>query len=98
MYQTILIIYITNAVILISLIMLQNSKDANTGSRFLAGSVSSTLFGPSGSGNLIKYITAMLAILFFILSLILGSITNTHGQKLVNNDSSQILSKPANNM
>ncbi len=47
----------------------------------LGAGTSGTLFGSSGFGNFMTRITAGLAALFFILSLLLGNLSSNHGQK-----------------
>lgn len=75
MYQALLIIFLLVAVSLIGLIMLQQGKGADMGASFGAGA-SATLFGSSGSGNFMSRTTAILAALFFIISLALGNISS----------------------
>lgn len=80
MYQALLVIFLLVAVGLVALIMLQQGKGADMGASFGAGA-SGTLFGSSGSGNFMTRMTAVLATLFFVLSLILGNMSSNHGQK-----------------
>lgn len=79
MYQVLLVIFLLIAVSLVALIMLQR-KGADMGASFGAG-VSSTMFGSSGSGNFMTRTTAVLAALFFALSLVLGNLSSDHSQK-----------------
>lgn len=76
MYQILLIIYPLLAVALIAFILLQQGKGANMGASFGAGA-SNTLFGAPGSGNFMTKTTAILAFLFFVVSLAIGNITAT---------------------
>lgn len=80
MYQALLVIFLLVAVGLVALIMLQQGKSADIRASFGAGA-SGTLFGSSGSGNFITSMTAVLAMLFFVLSLVLGNLSSNHGQK-----------------
>lgn len=80
MYQILLVIFLLVAVSLVALIMLQQGKGTDMGISFGAGA-SSTLFGSSGSGNFMTHMTAMLAALFFIFSLVLGNLSSNHSQK-----------------
>lgn len=80
MYQALLVIFLLVAVGLVALIMLQQGKGADMGASFGAGA-SGTLFGSSGSGNFMTRMTAVLATLFFVLSLVLGNLSSNHGQK-----------------
>ncbi|CAK9883720.1 MAG: Protein-export membrane protein SecG [Candidatus Erwinia impunctatus] len=75
MYEAILVIFLIVAVMLIVLVMLQQGKGADMGASFGAGS-SGTLFGSTGSGNFMSRSTAVLATLFFIISLVLGNINS----------------------
>ncbi len=75
MYEALLILLLIVAVSLIGLIMLQQGKGADMGASFGAGA-SATLFGSSGSGNFMTRMTAVLAALFFIISLVLGNINS----------------------
>lgn len=65
---------------LVALIMLQQGKGADMGASFGAGA-SATLFGSNGSGNFMTRMTAVLATLFFVISLILGNMSSNQGQK-----------------
>ncbi|MCR3755840.1 MAG: Sec translocon subunit SecG [Sodalis sp. Psp] len=78
MYQALLVTFLLVAVGLVALIILQR-KDTDVGASFGVG-VSSTLFGSSGSGNFMTRITAVLATLFFVLSLLLGNLSSNHSQ------------------
>ncbi|WP_165461936.1 preprotein translocase subunit SecG [Atlantibacter sp.] len=76
MYEALLVVFLIVAIALVGFIMLQQGKGADMGASFGAGA-SATLFGSSGSGNFMTRMTAILATLFFIISLALGNI-NTH--------------------
>jgi len=80
MYEALLVIFLLVAVGLVGLIMLQQGKGADMGASFGAGA-SATLFGSSGSGNFMTRVTAVLATLFFILSLVLGNLNGSHTKK-----------------
>ena len=71
MYEALLVVFLIVAIGLVGLIMLQQGKGADMGASFGAGA-SATLFGSSGSGNFMTRMTALLATLFFIISLVLG--------------------------
>lgn len=80
MHHALLGILLFVSLLLIGLILLQQGKGASMGASFGAGA-SGTLFGSSGSGNFMTRMTAILATLFFILSLLLGNInSNKTGQ------------------
>lgn len=81
MYEALLIIFLLVAIGLVGLVMLQQGKGADMGASFGAGA-SATLFGSGGSGNFMTRMTAVLATLFFIISLALGNLS-THKDKEV---------------
>jgi preprotein translocase subunit SecG len=59
------------ALSIIGLVLLQHGKGADMGSGFGGGS-SGSLFGATGSANFLSRATAVLATIFFLLSLVLG--------------------------
>ena len=71
MYEALLVVFLIVAIGLVGLIMLQQGKGADMGASFGAGA-SATLFGSSGSGNFMTRMTALLATLFFIISLVIS--------------------------
>ncbi|RUO22016.1 preprotein translocase subunit SecG [Aliidiomarina haloalkalitolerans] len=73
MYETLLVLYLLVAIALIALIMIQQGKGADMGASFGAGA-SNTVFGSGGAGNFLTRMTAIIAVSFFLLSLILGSL------------------------
>ena len=80
MYDALLVIFLIVAIGLVGLVMLQQGKGADMGASFGAGA-SGTLFGSSGSGNFMTRMTAILAALFFVISLILGNMSTNKSQK-----------------
>ncbi len=64
----IIVTHILVAVAIIGLVLLQHGKGADMGSGFGGGS-SGSLFGATGSANFLSRITAVLATVFFLLSL-----------------------------
>lgn len=74
LYQVLIIVYLIVALCLIGLVLIQQGKGADMGASFGAGS-SATIFGSSGSGNFLTKATTWLAVLFFIISLVLGNLT-----------------------
>ncbi|QSX34516.1 preprotein translocase subunit SecG [Shewanella avicenniae] len=80
MYQVLIVVYLLVALALIGLILIQQGKGADMGASFGAGA-SATLFGSSGSGNFLTRSTAILAILFFILSLTIGNLSANHAKQ-----------------
>jgi preprotein translocase subunit SecG len=65
------ILYVLIAIAMIALILLQRGAGANAGSGF-GGGASATVFGARGSANFLSRSTAVLAGLFFLLSLGMG--------------------------
>ena len=80
MQEALLVVFLIVAIGLVGLIMLQQGKGADMGASFGAGA-SATLFGSSGSGNFMTRMTAVLATLFFIISLVLGNINTNKTNK-----------------
>lgn len=76
LYEVLLVVYLIVALMLIGMVLMQQGKGADMGASFGAGS-SNTVFGASGSGNFLTRTTAILATLFFVISLILGNLSST---------------------
>ncbi len=73
-YQVLIVAYLIVALMLIGFVLIQQGKGAGMGASFGSGG-SNTVFGSSGSGNFMTKTTAVLATLFFLISLLLGSLT-----------------------
>jgi preprotein translocase subunit SecG len=73
-YEVLVIVYLIVAVMLIGFVLIQQGKGAGMGASFGSGG-SNTVFGSTGSGNFLTRTTAVLATLFFVISLILGNQT-----------------------
>ena len=72
MLTTVLIVlHVMVALAIIGLVLLQHGKGADMGSGF-GGGASGSLFGATGSANFLSRTTAVLAALFFVLSLALA--------------------------
>ncbi|ACQ93847.1 preprotein translocase, SecG subunit [Tolumonas auensis DSM 9187] len=91
MYEVLLVVYLLVAIALVGLVLVQHGKGASMGASFGAGA-SNTVFGSSGSGNFLTKSTAILAILFFVISLALGAMTNNRNKPA---DNWSDLTKPA---
>ena len=65
------VLHVVIALAIIGLVLLQHGKGADMGSGF-GGGASGSLFGATGSANFLSRTTAVLAALFFILSLALA--------------------------
>src|SRR5690554_4107191 len=84
MYESLLVIYLVIDIALIALILLQKGKGAEMGAAFGSGA-SNTVFGATGSGNFLTRLTAVFAVSFFLLSLILGNFAAQHGAEAKGN-------------
>lgn len=73
-YEILLVLDLVVALMLIGLVLIQQGKGADMGASF-GGGGSNTVFGSSGSGNFLTRSTAVLATLFFIINLALGSMS-----------------------
>ncbi|SDH26089.1 protein translocase subunit secG [Vibrio xiamenensis] len=76
MFTVLLVIYLLAALGVIGLVLIQQGKGADMGASFGAGA-SNTVFGAGGSGNFLTRMTAIFAIVFFVISLVLGNMS-TH--------------------
>ena len=70
-YTVMIVLHVVLALAIIGLVLLQHGKGADMGSGF-GGGASASLFGATGSANFLSRTTAVLATLFFILSLALA--------------------------
>jgi preprotein translocase subunit SecG len=69
--NVLIVTHVVVALAIIGLVLLQHGKGADMGSGF-GGGASSSLFGATGSANFLSRTTAVLATVFFILSLALA--------------------------
>lgn len=74
LFSLILAVHILVALGIIGLVLLQHGKGADMGAAFGGGS-SGSLFGATGSANFLSRTTAVLAVVFFITSLVLAYIS-----------------------
>lgn len=79
LYEVLIVAYLIIALMLIGMVLIQQGKGADMGASFGAGG-SNTVFGSTGSGNFMTRTTAILATLFFVISLILGNLTASHDE------------------
>lgn len=70
------IAYLVVAIFLIGFILMQQGKGADAGASFGAGAAG-TVFGSAGSANFLSRTTAILAVIFFVISLVIGNL-NSH--------------------
>ena len=84
LYNIILVLHVIVAVALVALVLLQQGKGADAGAAFGSGA-SGTVFGSRGAANFLTRSTAVLATLFFILSLFLFRLASdvTHTESVV---------------
>ncbi len=73
------IAYLVVAIILIGFILMQQGKGADAGASF-GGGASGTVFGSAGSANFLSRTTALLTIVFFGISLVIGNL-NSHSSE-----------------
>lgn len=73
------VVHVLAAIGVIVLVLLQHGKGADMGAAFGSGA-SGTLFGASGSSNLLSRSTAILATVFFITSLTLAFFSHSKTQ------------------
>ena len=71
--SVLIVLHVLVALAIIGLVLLQHGKGADMGSGF-GGGASGSLFGATGSANFLSRTTAVLAAVFFALSLALASI------------------------
>ena|SRR5258706_11000489 len=70
-YTVLIVLHVVIALAIIGLVLLQHGKGADMGSGF-GGGASASLFGATGSANFLSRTTAVLATVFFLLSLALA--------------------------
>ncbi|MGB3726165.1 MAG: preprotein translocase subunit SecG [Glaciecola sp.] len=75
LYEVLLVAYLIVAILLVGFVLIQQGKGADMGASFGSGGAN-TIFGSSGSGNFMTRTTAILATLFFAISLVIGGITS----------------------
>ncbi|WP_026375117.1 preprotein translocase subunit SecG [Aestuariibacter salexigens] len=73
LYEVLIVAYLIVALLLIGFVLIQQGKGADMGASF-GGGGANTVFGSTGSGNFMTRTTAILATLFFLISLILGNL------------------------
>ena len=102
METIILVLHVLTAICLVALVLMQQGKGADMGAAFGGGS-SGSLFGASGSANFLSRATAVLAVIFFLTSMLLTyvSFNKTTSQSLMANPEIQqpqdSVPVPANN-
>jgi len=69
--NVLIVVHVLVALAIIGLVLLQHGKGADMGSGF-GGGASGSLFGATGSANFLSRTTAVLATIFFLLSLALA--------------------------
>jgi preprotein translocase subunit SecG len=75
MENVILVIHVLAAAAVIGLVLLQHGKGADMGAAFGSGA-SGSLFGVSGSSNLLSKLTAIFVTVFFVTSLTLAYLSS----------------------
>lgn len=74
MYTVLIIFHILVCLVLILIVLLQAGKGANMGAAF--GGSSQTVFGSSGAGTFLGKLTAAVAVIFMLTSLVLTYMAN----------------------
>ena len=74
MYTLLIILHVLVCLVLITIVLLQAGKGANMGAAF--GGSSQTVFGSSGAGTFLGKLTAGVAIVFMLTSLVLTYMAN----------------------
>ncbi len=77
MYTLLIVFYVLVSVSLVGIVLIQQGKGADAGAAFGSGA-SGTVFGSRGSANFLSRATAVLATVFFLLSLALAYVV--HGR------------------
>lgn len=75
MINILTIVYLVVAILLIGFVLMQHGKGADAGASFGAGA-SGTVFGSAGSANFLSRTTALLATIFFAISLVIGNLSS----------------------
>ncbi len=78
-FTVMIVLHVLIALAIIGLVLLQHGKGADMGSGF-GGGASASLFGATGSANFLSRTTAVLAAIFFVMSLGLAYLA-THKPK-----------------
>ncbi|MEG0976669.1 MAG: preprotein translocase subunit SecG [Comamonas sp.] len=76
MITILLAIQMLSALAMIGLVLMQHGKGADAGAAFGGGSSAGSLFGASGSANFLSRSTAVLAAVFFVVTLALAYFGN----------------------
>ncbi|CAM3012585.1 preprotein translocase subunit SecG [Vibrio rarus] len=71
MFETLLVIYLLAALGVIGLVLIQQGKGADMGASFGSGA-SNTVFGSGGSGSFLTRLTAVFALIFIVVCLVIG--------------------------
>ncbi|CUX95659.1 Protein-export membrane protein SecG [Candidatus Mikella endobia] len=95
MYRFLLVIFLVISIVLIILIMLQQIKGADVKT---SSSVGSTIFSFKTYNKFVTSITFILATLVFVLSLILGNISNKYSKKINGTDLNNVQYKKVNQL
>lgn len=85
MEKIVLLIHILAAAAVIGLVLVQHGKGADMGASFGGGGggASGSLFGVSGSSNLLSRLTALFTMVFFATSLTLAYLSSSVGDSVV---------------
>ena len=84
MESLIIFVHVIAAIAITGLVLIQQGKGADMGASFGSGA-SQTIFGSSGSGNVLTRSTSIMAVIFFITSLGLAIIARQQADLSVDN-------------
>ncbi|MBJ7552724.1 preprotein translocase subunit SecG [Marinomonas spartinae] len=81
MEALILVLHVLAAVVIITLVLLQQGKGADAGASF-GGGASQTVFGGQGSGSFFGKMTALFALIFFVTSFSLAYLASQQAKNI----------------
>src|SRR5699024_2391271 len=93
-YTILVVVQVLVALTLVGLILVHHGKGADAGAAFGSGA-SGTVFGAQGSANFLSRATAVLAAVFFAVSLALAYLINTDTGPTTESVTSQLQQQPA---
>jgi preprotein translocase subunit SecG len=94
MHTVLVVVQVVVAVAVVGLILLQQGKGADAGAAFGSGA-SGTVFGSRGAANFLSRATAVLATVFFVVSLTLAWLVSNRGTSSQSIVEQELGSQPA---
>ena len=74
------VVLLITTISIVVLVLLQQGKGADAGAAFGGGGSSQSVFGSRGSATFLSRVTAILALLFFVITLVLAYLYTKEGQ------------------